>query len=114
MENVVPLSPAKDLFIFAHWGSCREILEYLNTTCTSSPTLISDDVKWSSKLRALGMAQGPFPMECITSAKFRVFLAERAINYLFLANVKANILLTNTNIGCPNISFGSSISSTHL
>jgi hypothetical protein len=52
------------------------------------------------------MAQGTFPMESITSAKFRVFLAENAINYLFLANVGANILLTNTNIGCPNISFG--------
>ena len=47
-------------------------------------------------------------MEEITSAKFRVFLAEKAINYLYIANVGANVLLTNTNIGCPNISFGPS------
>lgn len=48
-------------------------------------------------------------MESITSAKFRVFLAEKGINYLYIANVAANILLTNTNIGCPNISFGPSL-----
>ena len=47
-------------------------------------------------------------MEDITSAKFRIFLAEKAINYLYIANAGANILLTNTNIGCPNISFGPS------
>jgi len=45
-------------------------------------------------------------MEEVTSAKFRIFLAEKAINYSYMANVKANVLLTNTNIGCPNISFG--------
>ena len=45
-------------------------------------------------------------MEEVTSAKFRIFLAEKAINYIYMANVKANVLLTNTNIGCPNISFG--------
>lgn len=65
-----------------------------------------DDEKWSGKLKALGMAQGTYPMENITSAKFRVFLAEKAINYQYIANVDANLLLTNTNIGCPNISFG--------
>ena len=54
------------------------------------------------------MAQGTFPMEYITSAKFRVFLAEKAVNYLYIANVGANVLLTDTNIGCPNISFGPS------
>ena len=54
------------------------------------------------------MAQGTYAMENVTSAKFRVFLAERAINYLYIANVPANVLLTNTNIGCPNISFGPS------
>jgi hypothetical protein len=54
------------------------------------------------------MAQGTYDMENITSAKFRVFLAEKAVNYLFIANVAANVLLTNTNIGCPNISFGPS------
>ena len=59
-------------------------------------------------MKALGMAQGTFPMEDITSAKFRVFLAEKAINYLYIANVGANVLLMNTNIGCPNISFGPS------
>lgn len=52
------------------------------------------------------MAQGTFPMEEVTSAKFRIFLAEKAINYSYVANVKANLLLTNSNIGCPNISFG--------
>jgi len=52
------------------------------------------------------MAQGTFPIEEVTSAKFRIFLAEKAINYSYMANVKANVLLTNTNIGCPNISFG--------
>jgi hypothetical protein len=56
------------------------------------------------------MAQGTFPMESITSAKFRIFLAEKAVNYLFIANVNANVLLTDTNIGCPNISFGPSLS----
>ena len=59
----------------------------------------------------MGMAQGMYPMENVTSAKFRIFLAEKAINYLFLGNVKANVLLTNTNIGCPNISFGPGICS---
>ena len=47
-------------------------------------------------------------MEDITSAKFRIFLAEKAIDYLYIANAGANILLSNTNIGCPNISFGPS------
>jgi hypothetical protein len=56
------------------------------------------------------MAQGTFPLENITSAKFRIFLAEKAVNYLFIANVKANVLLRDTNIGCPNISFGPSLS----
>jgi len=68
-----------------------------------------DDSKWDGRLVALGMAQGTYPMENVTSAKFRIFLAEKAINYLFLGNVKANVLLTNTNIGCPNISFGPGI-----
>ena len=45
-------------------------------------------------------------MEDITSAKFRIFLAEKTVNYLFTAGARANVLLTNTNIGCPNISFG--------
>jgi len=45
-------------------------------------------------------------MEDITSAKFRVFLAQKAINYLYLANLEGNILIQSTNIGCPNISFG--------
>jgi len=67
-----------------------------------------DDEKWVGKLKAVGMAQGTYAMESITSAKFRVFLAEKGINYLYIANVGANILLTNTNIGCPNISFGPS------
>jgi hypothetical protein len=49
-------------------------------------------------------------MEDVTSAKFRVFLAEKAVNYMFVANVEADIILTNTNIGCPNISFGPGIS----
>ena len=48
-------------------------------------------------------------MEEVTSAKFRIFLAEKAINYAYMANVNANILLTNTNIGCPNVSFGPGI-----
>jgi len=74
----------------------------------SERTLILDDEKWARKLQALGMAQGTYPMENISSAKFRVFLAEKAINYLYIANVEANLLLTNTNIGCPNISFGPS------
>lgn len=52
------------------------------------------------------MAQGAYQMEDITSAKFRIFLAEKAVNYLFTAGAVANVLLTNTNIGCPNISFG--------
>jgi len=52
------------------------------------------------------MAQGTFPIEEVTSAKFRIFLAEKAINFSYMANVTANVLLTNTNIGCPNISFG--------
>jgi hypothetical protein len=69
-----------------------------------------DDAKWDGRLVALGMAQGTYPMENVTSAKFRIFLAERAINYVFVANVPPNVLLTNTNIGCPNISFGPSIS----
>src|SRR3981189_1178098 len=69
------------------------------------PRLMLDDEKWDGKLVAVGMAQGTYPMENITSAKFRIFLAERAINYLFIANMEANVLLTNTNIGCPNISF---------
>jgi len=68
--------------------------------------LTADNEKWSSRLKSIGMAQGTFHMENITSAKFRVFLAEHAINYLFAANVGANVLLTNTNIGCPNISLG--------
>ena len=72
--------------------------------------LILDDEKWVGKLKALGMAQGTFPMENITSAKFRIFLAEKAVNYLFIVNVNANVLLTDTNIGCPNISFGTSTS----
>jgi hypothetical protein len=71
--------------------------------------LTLDDEKWAGRLIALGMAQGTYPMDDITSAKFRIFLAERAVNYVFVANVAANILLTNTNIGCPNISFGPSI-----
>jgi hypothetical protein len=33
MDNVVPLSPANGIYIFAHWGSCGEVLEYLNNTC---------------------------------------------------------------------------------
>jgi len=52
------------------------------------------------------MAQGAMPMEFITSAKFRVFLAEKALNYVYISNVAANIRLRNNNIGCPNISFG--------
>src|SRR5579859_384556 len=67
-----------------------------------------DDDKWDGRLVALGMAQGTYPMDNVTSAKFRIFLAERAINYLYIANTGANVLLTNTNIGCPNISFGPS------
>ena len=68
--------------------------------------LTIDDEKWSARLKAIGMAQGSFHMENVTSAKFRIFLAENAINYIFAANVGANVLLTNNNIGCPNISLG--------
>lgn len=110
MDEVLCLSPAKELYIFAHWGSCREILEYLNATCTPYIDKADvDDSKWNGRLVALGMAQGTYPMEYVTSAKFRIFLAEKAINYVFIANMKANVLLTNTNIGCPNISFGPGI-----
>ena len=34
MDKVMSLSPARGVYIFSHWGSCHEILEYLNTTCT--------------------------------------------------------------------------------
>ena len=37
MDKVMPLSPARAAYIFSHWGSCLEILEYLNTTCTYFP-----------------------------------------------------------------------------
>lgn len=33
MDDVVPLSPAREIYIFGHWGSCWELLEYLNSTC---------------------------------------------------------------------------------
>jgi hypothetical protein len=52
------------------------------------------------------MAQGTLPMERITSAKFRVFLAENAVNFVYIANLAPNILLKDNNIGCPNISSG--------
>jgi hypothetical protein len=78
-----------------------------------TPTLFLSDAideeKYAGRLVAVGMAQGTFPMEYITNAKFRVFLAEKAINYVCVANVPANILIANTNIGCPNISVGPSI-----
>jgi hypothetical protein len=111
MDNVLSLSPAARVFIFAHWGSCREILQYLNSNCTCLKFHAKkDDEKWTTRLAALGMAQGTFPVEEVTSAKFRVFLAEKAINYLFLANVGANVLLNHANIGCPNIAIGPGIS----
>jgi len=50
-------------------------------------------------------------MDYITSSKFRVFLAENAINYTYVANVPANVVLKDNNIGCPNISFGPGIHS---
>ena len=62
------------------------------------------------KVQRLGMAQGTFPKEYISSPKFRGFLAEKAINYVYVRNVPANILLKDNNIGCPNISFGPGIS----
>ena len=37
MDKVMSLSPAREAYIFSHWGSCHEILEYLNTTCTYFP-----------------------------------------------------------------------------
>jgi hypothetical protein len=40
MDNILSLSPAKQVYIFAHWGSCREIIEYLNATCSTRPVAI--------------------------------------------------------------------------
>lgn len=36
MNHVLRLSPAREVYCFAHWGSCREILEYFNENCTHS------------------------------------------------------------------------------
>jgi hypothetical protein len=52
MDNIVLHCPAKDVYIFAHWGSCREVVEYLNTTCTSSRLLTDirrQNVGWETQ-----------------------------------------------------------------
>ena len=96
-------------FAFLLIGGLAESSSNISMTFVASipySGLTIDDEKWSARLKAVGMAQGSFHIENVTSAKFRVFLAEHAINYLFAANVGANVLLTNNNIGCPNISLG--------
>jgi hypothetical protein len=68
------------------------------------------DKKWEGKLRALGMTQGSY-LDEIVSPKLRSFLAKNAVNYLYVANMEANVVLKTIKMEFPCISIGSGNSS---
>jgi hypothetical protein len=68
------------------------------------------DEKWEGKLRAFGMTQASY-LDEIVSPKLRSFLAKNAVNYLYVANMDANVVLKTIKMKCPCISIGSGNSS---